>query len=155
MNKNLLTFGLLGMLILVGFLIFKSSNSENKINSEEKNPKEEINLKPAEKVQVFVFHSTSRCYSCVTMGEYAKATVEESFQNEIKTGKVEFREINVDLPENKEIARKFEATGSSIFINAIIEGQDNIKEEAQLWRMLSDKNKFSQYLTEKIKINFN
>lgn len=155
MNKNLLTFGLLGMLILVGFLIFKSSNSENKINSEDKNPKEEINLKPAEKVQVFVFHSTSRCYSCVTMGEYAKATVEESFQNEIKTGKVEFREINVDLPENKEIARKFEATGSSIFINAIIEGQDNIKEEAQLWRMLSDKNKFSQYLTEKIKINFN
>lgn len=155
MNKNLLTFGLLGMLALVGFLIFASSKSESKINLEEEKPKEEVNLKPAEKVQVFVFHSNNRCYSCVTMGEYAEATIEESFQNEIKEGKVEFKEINVDLPENKEVAQKFEATGSSIFINTIIDGEDNIKEETQLWRMLSDKEKFSQYLTEEIKTKFN
>lgn len=155
MNKNLLTFGLLGMLALVGFLIFASSKSESKINLEEEKPKEEVNLKPAEKVQVFVFHSNNRCYSCVTMGEYAEATIEESFQNEIKEGKVEFKEINVDLPENKKVAQKFEATGSSIFINTIIDGEDNIKEETQLWRMLSDKEKFSQYLTEEIKTKFN
>jgi hypothetical protein len=154
MNKNLLTFGLLGVLALVGFLIFASSNSESKIISEEET-KEEINLKPAEKVQVFVFHSSNRCYSCVTMGKYAKATVEEFFQPELRDGRVEFQEINVDLPENKEIARKFKATGSSLFVNAIIDGEDNIKEEVQLWRMLSDKEKFSQYLTEKIRKNFN
>jgi thioredoxin-related protein len=149
MNKNLLTFGLLGMLALVGFLIFTSSNSESKIVLEE--VKEEVDLKPAEKIQVFVFHSNNRCYSCETMGKFTKATIEESFQNEIKEGKVEFREINVDLPENKEIAQKFEATGSSIFINAIIDGVDNIKEETQLWRLLSNKQNFSDYLTKKVK----
>jgi thioredoxin-related protein len=149
MNKNLLTFGLLGMLALVGFLIFTSSNSERKIVLEE--VKEEVNLKPAEKVQVFVFHSNNRCYSCETMGKLTKATIEKYFQNEIKEGKVEFREINVDLPENKEIAQKFEATGSSIFINAIIDGVDNIKEETQLWRLLSNKQNFSDYLTKKVK----
>jgi thioredoxin-related protein len=149
MNKNLLTFGLLGMLALVGFLIFTSSNSERKIVLEE--VKEEVNLKPAEKVQVFVFHSNNRCYSCETMGKLTKATIEKYFQNEIKEGKVEFREINVDLPENKEIAQKFEATGSSIFINAIVDGEDNIKEETQPWRLLSNRQAFSDYLTKKVK----
>lgn len=151
MNKNLLTFGLLGLLVLVGYLIFTNSKSESKIISGEEKPKEELNLKPAEKVQVFVFHSNNRCYSCETMGEFTEATIEEFFQNEIKEGRVEFREINVDLPENKEVARKFEATGSSIFINAIIDGEDNIKEETQPWRLLSNQQAFSDYLTKKVR----
>jgi hypothetical protein len=85
------------------------------------------------------------------MGKLTKATIERYFQNEIKEGKVEFREINVDLPENKEIAQKFEATGSSIFINTIIDGVDNIKEETQPWRLLSNQQTFSDYLTKKVK----
>ena len=53
---------------------FKSSNAQ-KVSQATKTQATE----PAEKVQVFVFHSTNRCYSCVTMGQYTKATVEEFF----------------------------------------------------------------------------
>ncbi len=151
MNKNLLTFGLGGVLILMTFLIFSNSISQNKIIPNEDKTKKEASQELAEKVQVFVFHSNKRCYSCATMGEYAKKTMEEVFQNEIKEGKVEFREINVDLPENKEVAQKFKAVGSAIFINTIINGADNIEEEVQLWRLLGSKDSFSEYLIEKVK----
>lgn len=151
MSKNLLIFGALGILFLVVFLFFSNSKSESKNSSEGEKSKKEIISKSAEKVQVFVFHSNDRCYSCVTMGKYVKATVEEFFQSELRDGRVEFQEINVDLPENKEIAQKFKATGSSIFINAIIDGADNIKEEMQPWRLLSNKQSFSDYLTKKVK----
>jgi glutaredoxin len=145
-----------GALIFVIALIYTSlsSNKNNSIDSNQKNVSEIAkteDLKPAEKVQVFVFHSTNRCYSCITMGQYTKATVEEFFQSELRDGKIEFKEINVDLPANKEVATKFEAVGSSLFLNAIIDGQDNIQEEAQAWRLLSNQQAFSNYLSKKIK----
>jgi hypothetical protein len=68
------------------------------------------------------------------MGQYTKATVEEFFQSELSDGKIEFKEINVDLPANKEVSTKFKAVGSSLFLNAIIDGEDNITEKAQAWR---------------------
>ena len=107
------------------------SFSTNKVASEQKNTKtaEVQSSKPAEKIQVFLFHATQRCSSCIAIGKYAKETVEQKFPEEIKSGKIEFREINIDLPENKEIAAKFRATGSSLFINPVIDGNDNIKED--------------------------
>ena len=85
------------------------------------------------------------------MGQYIKATVEESFQPELKSGKLEFREINVDLPENKAVAAKFQAAGTALFINAIVDGEDNIQEEAQAWRLLGNQKSFSDYLSKKLR----
>ena len=125
-----------------------SSGASGQTKSSKKTEVQES--KPAEKVQVYAFYSTARCYACITMGQYAKATVEESFQPELESGKIEFREINVDLPENREVAKKFKAAGSALFLNAIIDGEDNIKEEAQAWRLLGDQKAFADYLSKKI-----
>lgn len=106
--------------------------------------------KSAEKIQVFLFHATQRCITCVNIGKYAKETVEQKFPEELKSGKIEFREINIDLPENKELATKFKATGSALFINPIIEGKDNIKEDTQVWRLTSNEQSFISYLSDKL-----
>lgn len=146
-----------GALVFAVALIWVSVKPNKKTESSDFNTQkssqnvEARETKPAEKVQVYVFHSTARCYSCIMMGQYAKATVEEFFQTELKNGKIEFREINVDLPENREVAKKFKAAGSSLFLNAIIDGEDNIKEEVQAWRLLGSKAAFSDYLSKKIR----
>lgn len=127
-----------------------SKNNEFQTASETKQAQTQ-NTKPVEKVQVFAFHSSQRCYSCILLGKYAKETVEELFASELESGKIEFREINLDLPENKEIAKKFKAAGSSLFINGIVDGQDNIKQDAQVWRLLSNKQKFSDHLAKKLR----
>lgn len=106
--------------------------------------------KPAEKIQVFLFHATQRCVTCINIGKYAKKTVEQKFPEELKSGKIEFREINIDLPENKDLATKFKATGSALFINPIIEGEDNIKEDTQVWRLTSNEQSFISYLSDKL-----
>lgn len=128
------------------------SNSTNATAQTSSSVTDEVQkAKPAEKVQVYEFHSTNRCYSCITMGQYIKDTLEESFQPELRDGKIDFREINVDLPENKEVAAKFRAAGTSLFFNPITDGQDNIQEEAQAWRLLGNKQNFSDYLVKKIR----
>lgn len=106
----------------------------------------------ADKIEVYYFHRTQRCYSCLTLGQYLKETIEQEFSEEIKSGRIDFREINIDLPENKDMAIKFQASGSSLFVNAIKDGQDNINQDTNVWRLLSNKVQFKNYLENKINL---
>ncbi len=104
----------------------------------------------ADKIEVYYFHRTQRCYSCVTLGQYIKETIEQKFSEETRNNIINFREINVDLPENKNLVIKFQASGSSLFINAIKNGQDNISQDTNVWRLLNNKSQFKNYLANKI-----
>lgn len=152
-NINKILYGIILLVIVFFIWTIYSDNYLVANQSIKENLKVNENQikKPAEKVQVFLFHSTNRCSSCITAGKYASEAMEQNFSEELKSGKIEFREINVDLPENKEVANKFKASGTSLFINPIIDGQDNIEEEAGAWRLLSDKQGFIDYLSNKIK----
>jgi hypothetical protein len=109
-----------------------------------------IAAKPAEKVEVFLFHRTQRCTTCIAIGKLSSQTAEERFGPEVLSGKLVFREVNIDEPQNKELAEKFKASGSSLFINAIREGNDNIQEDMQAWRLTNDPQDFKDYLSGKI-----
>jgi len=153
--KKLGTYLLYGIaLAFVVALAYFSFKTDKKPDVSEKmnnvSLTEEKTKKSAEKIQVFLFHSTQRCITCITIGKYAKATVEQKFPEELKAGKIEFREINIDLPENKELTDKFKATGSSLYINSIIDGKDNIQPDIQVWRLTYDEQKFISYLSDKI-----
>jgi hypothetical protein len=104
----------------------------------------------ADKLEVYYFHATARCYSCKTIGQYVRETMEQKYAEQIKNGKIDYREINVDLPENKEVARKYQASGSSLFINRIKNGEDNIESDMNVWKLLGDETKFKSYLEDKI-----
>ena len=145
---------LYGVALVFAIALVYMSFSTNRVASEQKDASKTAAVqssKPAEKIQVFLFHNTQRCYSCITIGKFSKETVEQKFPEEIKSGKIEFREINIDLPENKELATKFKAAGSSLFINPIVDGKDNIKEDTQVWRLVSNEQGFISYLSDKIK----
>lgn len=110
-----------------------------------------LNVAGATKVQVFLFHATQRCPTCTRIGKLAKATVEERFAEELKSGKIEFREINIDLPENKALAEKFQAGGSALYINSIKNGQDSIEEDTMVWQLAGGmSDKFKDYLANKL-----
>jgi len=153
MQKKIIIF-IVGVAIIGAmFLILKNGNKSTEAQSQnnqiaENQIKEE--RQSAEKIQVFVFHATQRCYSCITIGKFAGETVNEYFQSELRDGKMEFREINIDLPENKELARKFQAGGSSLYVNAIIDGQDNIAEDVAVWRLVNNEIQFKNYLKNKL-----
>jgi len=134
--------------IIIGLIIFGllvSTNSGSKNSNTNTAP-----ITKADKVEVFLFHATQRCTTCIAIGRLAGETVNEYFQSELKDGKIEFREVNIDLTENKELAAKFQASGSSLFINAISNGQDNIAEDVKVWRLTQNEIQFKNYLKEKI-----
>jgi len=153
LNKKII-IGITAMLFL-GIIVVMVKNNSQRLNaniaSETANKTQEQNVKKsADKLEVFLFHSTQRCTSCITIGKFARETVNEYFQSELRDEKIEFREINIDLSENKELARKFQASGSSLFINAITDGKDDISQDTNVWRLLNDENQFKNYLKDKL-----
>ena len=159
--KKTLSFFLL--LFFIGLLtgcdnqdlvLLENDKTNNSIEASNINTKSSCSLSNAEqcddKIEVFYFHRTARCYSCKTIEKYVKETIEQDFQEEVKKGRIEFKEINVDLPENKEMAQYFQASGPSLFINKITDGQDNIKQDIEVWQLLGDETKFKAHIKDKI-----
>jgi ABC-type glycerol-3-phosphate transport system substrate-binding protein len=105
----------------------------------------------AEKIEVVHFHATQQCWSCITVGEYALKTIKEKFSEEYKSGKIVFKDINSELPANQAIVIKYQASASSLFINAIKDGKDNIEEDVNVWRYVSNESQFIGYFENKIK----
>ncbi len=147
MNKKIaiLSIFILGIAALSGC----SKNSANVDRSNTQAPSDNSKSK-IEKIEVMNFHATQRCVSCSTLGKYSEEVVYEFFQPQLRDGTIKFQSINVDLTENKDIARKYQARGSSLYINAIYDGQDHIEEDVRVWRLLGSEQQFKSYLKNKI-----
>lgn len=150
MNKKIT---IIIVLLIVGagaaFLLSPSSSKDQNTPTKDSGQKT-AQAQEVDKVKVYYFHNTARCSSCKTLERYTEQTINRFFQSEVKNGKVEFKSINVDLPKNTELARKYGATGSSLFFNQIIDGQDNIQQNTRVWRLLRNKSQFQTYLSDKI-----
>jgi len=70
-------------------------------------------------IEVFDFHTTNRCVTCKAIEANTKYTLETYFAKELKSGKITFKVINIDEKENEKLAEKFQASGTSLFLNVI------------------------------------
>ena len=78
----------------------------------------------ANKVEVIDFHSTHRCMTCNAIEANTRYTLESHFAEELKNENITFLVVNVDDEENYTIAEKFEATGTALFLNVIVDGKE-------------------------------
>jgi hypothetical protein len=105
----------------------------------------------ADRVEVVHFHGATQCWSCKTVGDFALKTVKERFPDEYADGTVVFMDIDGSKPANQAIIQKYQATASSLFLNAVTDGQDRIEEDAAVWRLIYNEKKFSEYLEGRIR----
>ena len=76
------------------------------------------------KIEVIDFYGTHRCVTCKAIEANAKYTVEKYYPNEQKNGTIVFKTVNVDKEENYDLAERFEASGTALFINVIKGGKE-------------------------------
>lgn len=94
-------------------------------NSNAQNGQKKLS-KPKNKIEVIDFHSTHRCVTCTAIEANTKYTLETYFSEEIESNKITFQSVNVDEEKNYEIAEKFEASGTSLFLNVVVNGKESI-----------------------------
>lgn len=144
MKTSTLALILAGMMVVIGILMINGSGGKT-LGSANSDSDRQVKTAPADKIEVMHFHATQQCWSCIKVGEYALKTIEEKFPEEMASGKIVYRDVNGELSENQELVRKYQARGSSLYINAIRDGQDDIKEDVTVWRLVNNEGQFIKY----------
>ena len=98
----------LSILIVVLFGTFSMSCSQAQ------NPAKNSNS--TAKVEVFYFHATNRCATCLAVEENAKKTLEQNFKSQLGDRTIKFASYNIDEEANKALAEKYEIVFSTLLI---------------------------------------
>jgi len=102
-------------------------------------------------IEVFDFHTTNRCITCKAIEANTQYTLETYFAQELESGKITFKVINIDEDENYELAKKFKASGTSLFLNIInSENEKQVALTAFAFTYGKKKDVFSEKLKNKI-----
>ncbi|GAB6269431.1 MAG: nitrophenyl compound nitroreductase subunit ArsF family protein [Smithella sp.] len=100
-----------------------------------------------DKVIVYYFHGNYRCPSCMTIERYTRESVEVTFAKELKSGQIEFKSINVDLPANSHYVKDYKLYTKSVIISDVIQGQEQRWKNLQkVWELLRNEKDFKAYV---------
>jgi hypothetical protein len=104
----------------------------------------------SERVEVYHFHATHQCSSCITLGAYAEETVKTHFASEMEKGTLVFGHINVDLPENRALVERYRPTGPSLWIGVYNRTGFYKEEQTRLWYKLGNKSAYIEFLSAEL-----
>ena len=68
------------------------------------------------KVEVYYFHFTRRCATCLSVEENAKKAVETLYADKVKKGEYSFKGVNLDDESSKPIAEKLGIGGQTLLV---------------------------------------
>lgn len=73
-------------------------------------------LKAASKVEVYYFHYTRRCTTCVAVENQSLKILNELYPSEMKAGKVKFSSVNLDEKSSETITKRCKAEGQALLL---------------------------------------
>jgi hypothetical protein len=86
-----------------------------------------------DRVDAIYFHMNQRCVTCLCFEQRITDIINKYFSDDIKSGKLTYKVLNAQEPQNTAIAEKYGVIGSSFFINTVINGVDHIKDIQDIW----------------------
>jgi putative cell wall-binding protein len=99
-------------LLVTTLILFLSSVS---CNSQVNNREVEQTLSSS-KVNVYYFHFTRRCATCMAVEENAQKAVEALYPEKVKSGEYVFTSLNLDEASTKEIANNLGVGGQTLLV---------------------------------------
>ena len=146
MHKNKRT-GYWILLIFITLLFCIGATPQTKSSRPIKPPQTMANAR----VIVYYFHGNNRCHSCMTIERYARESVEANFAKELKSGQIEFRSINADLPANSHYVKDYKLFTRSVIISDVIQGKEKRWKNLQkVWELLHKEKDFKAYVKNEI-----
>ncbi len=103
-------------------------------------------------VVVYYFHRTVRCDNCLKFEEYSRRAVEEAFANELETGHIVWRVINIDDPENERTIREYDIFESAVVVVRLEDGEvSDWKKLGEVWGLVAYPDLFMQYVKDEVR----
>ncbi len=104
------------------------------------------------KVVAYYFHVTIRCVTCRTIESYAREAIEKGFAKEMKNGVVEWRPVNVQLPQNRHFVSDYHLYTRSLVLSRVRDGKQlEWRNLEKVWELVSKKADFFRYVQANVK----
>ncbi len=97
---------------------------------------------PADAVVVYYFHGTQRCMTCNRIEELTKQAVQENFADQLASGRIVFRSVNVDEQANEHYIQDFQLSARTV----VMQKGDSYEKLDQVWNLVREPEKFVQYI---------
>jgi hypothetical protein len=98
-------------------------------------------------VIAYYFHGDKRCRTCLAIEAYTKEAIEEGFEEQIGSGVLELRIVNVDEPANQHFIDDYELATKSVILAEYRDGaEQRWKNLGMIWEYVGDKEIFLDYL---------
>ena len=103
------------------------------------------------KVIAYYFHGTFRCHTCNMMEKYSRQVIKNKFKNELDSGKLEFKAINVEESGNEHFVNDYQLYSKSLILSLVKDGKEiKSKNLTKIWQFATNKQRFFDYVTEEI-----
>ena len=156
---------------IVGFILFAfvaiavSPLAEGEVKKE-KAESTEVTAKSADqdstKVQestvepsliVYYFHGTRRCVTCKKLEAYTQEAVDTAFVDELKSGALQWRSVNVDEDENKHFVDDYQLYTKTVILSRVKGGKEvEFKNLDKIWQLVrGEKEEYVKYIQDEVK----
>lgn len=137
-------FLLLFALGSAAFVLFQGSASTPFLPAATVEPKKE---EAPDRVVAYYFYGSIRCATCRRLEAYAREALESGFPQELARGRLEWRPINVDRPENKHFISDYQLRFRSLVLAQRHDGQQKQwKNLEEVWKLVNDKDAYIAYV---------
>lgn len=104
---------------------------------------------PSDGLVAYYFHSNTRCPTCQSIEAYAHEAIETGFADDLKEGRIRWRVLNYEKPENTGLAQKYEIAMPMVVL-ARMEGgtEKGWKSLDRVWELTGEKDEFVKYVQE-------
>jgi hypothetical protein len=106
---------------------------------------------PGRTVVVYYFHGHNRCSSCIFIEEQTRIALQTSFAQALKDGRLVWRPLNVELPENRHFVKDYQLYTKSVIVAEVVGGREvRWKNLPKVWEFLMNKSRFHDYIRSEV-----
>jgi hypothetical protein len=99
------------------------------------------------RVVAYYFHGTARCATCRAIEQYTYEALVTGLSEELKSGVLEWRPINVEEPQNHHFVGDFELVMRSVILADMRgDSQTRWKNLDRIWDLVRDREAFVAYV---------
>lgn len=104
---------------------------------------------PATEIVAYYFHGNLRCKTCRMIEAYSEEAITQGFAEELASGQLAWRVVNIDEVRNKHFVKDFELVTKSLVLVSYRDGEvvrfENLK---LVWQLVRDKDGFLKYVRD-------
>ena len=152
-NKTRILF--IVIMVLAAFAAVSCDSGAYAAKKSKKPPvsKPQKSKKEAKKTVVaYYFHSAARCITCKKIEAYSEESIKGAFADELKSGKLEWRVVNVEDKGNEHFINDFQLVTKSLVIVEMEGGkQKRWKNLDRIWELVRDKPAYMKYVQDEVR----